>query len=125
MSAQIAADSRGASSIATGILGALFVLRGFAYSVDAPSWTQWINPLGWMQETRPAAGNHWWQLLLGIGFSAVMVAVAFRLQSRRDFGQGMIAPHPGPPRGRTLSALRLALRLNAGLYVTWTLRPSG
>lgn len=119
VTAQLGSDSRTANSMAVGTLGVLFLLRGFAYSVDAPKWTQWINPLGWIQETQPAAGNHWWPLLLALVFSVVMIAIAFVLQARRDFGQGMVAPRPGPARGRVRSAWRLTLRLNLGLYITW------
>ncbi|WP_336658670.1 ABC transporter permease [Leucobacter sp. USHLN153] len=121
ITAQLGSDARTASSLAVGALGALFLLRGFAYSVEAPSWTIWANPLGWMTETRPASGNHWWPLLYAIAFSAVALAIAFAFQARRDFDQGAIASRPGPARGRVRSTWRLALRLNAGPIVTWTI----
>lgn len=121
ITAQLGSDARTASSLAVGTLGALFMMRGFAYSVDAPTWTIWANPLGWMTETRPASGNHWWPLLLAVAFTAVALAVAFTLQSRRDFGQGAIAPRPGPERGRARGPLRLALRLNRGPIITWAI----
>lgn len=119
VTAQIGSDARTASSMAVGVLGALFVLCGFCYSIDAPSWTIWINPLGWMHETRPASGDHWWPLLLAVAFAAVAVAVAFVLQGRRDFAQGSIAPRPGPARGSDRSTWRLARRLNRGPALTW------
>lgn len=64
VTARIGSDSRTANSMAVGTLGVLFLARGFLFSVEATEWTTWINPLGWMQETRPATGNHWWPLLL-------------------------------------------------------------
>lgn len=121
ITAQLGGDSRTASSMAVGVLGALFVLRGFAYSIDADSWTIWANPMGWMTETRPATGNHWWPLLYALAFVVVSLGVAFILQARRDFGQGAVAPRPGPARGRVRSTFRLALRLNAGPVVTWAI----
>lgn len=120
VAAQIGSDARTASSLAVGTLGSLFLLRGFCSSLDAPAWTIWVNPLGWTLETRPASGNHWAPLLLALGFTAGTVLVAFALQSRRDFGQGSLAPRPGPARGTTRSTWRLAVRLNAGSIVTWT-----
>ena len=38
--------------MAIGVLGVLFVARGFLFSIEAPEWTIWINPLGWMNETK-------------------------------------------------------------------------
>lgn len=121
ITAQVGSDSRTANSIAVGVLGTLFVLRGFAYSIDADDWAIWINPLGWMTETRPATGNHWWPLLYALAFTVAALAIAFALQARRDFGQGAIAPRPGPARGSARTTWRLALRLNAGPIVTWAI----
>ena len=121
IAAQIGSDARTANSIAVGTLGVLFLLRGFAYSISAPSWTIWINPLGWMTETKPASGNNWWPILPAVLLTIVLLVVAFVLQSRRDFGVGAIAPRPGPARGTTRSTLRLALRINRGLLITWTI----
>ncbi|GCE75548.1 ABC transporter permease [Cellulomonas biazotea] len=119
VTAQIGSDARTASSMAVAVLGVLFLLCGFCYSVGAPAWTIWANPIGWMHETRPAAGDHWAPLLLAVAFAAAVAAVAFVLQGRRDFGQGTLAPRPGPARGATRSTWRLALRLNTGGLVTW------
>lgn len=121
VTAQIGSDSRTANSIAVGVLGTLFLLRGFAYSIEAPDWTLWANPLGWMTETKPAVGNHWWPLLLAAALTIVLLAIAFVLQSRRDFGQGALAPRPGPAHGRMHSTRALALRLNRGPIITWTI----
>lgn len=121
VTAQLGTDARTASSLAVGVLGVLFVLRGFAYSVDAPTWTIWVNPLGWMTETKPAVEDRWWPLLLAVALTAVLLVVAFRLQDRRDFDQGAIAPRPGPDRGRVRGPLGLALRLNRGSLVTWAI----
>lgn len=125
VTAQLGSDSRAANSLAIGTLGVLFLMRGFAYSIDAPSWTIWVNPLGWMTETRPATGDHWWPLLLALGFTTVAFAFAFTLQTRRDFGQGAIPPRPGPIRGSILSTWRLALRLNSGPVITWAVAFAG
>lgn len=119
ITAQLGSDARTANSIAMGALGTLFLLRGLAYAVDAPDWAIWLNPLGWMTETHPASGQVWWPLLLAVALTAVLLAVAFAVQSRRDFGVGAIAPRPGPVRGRARSTRSLALRINRGPIVTW------
>ncbi|AFR49132.1 ABC transporter permease [Gordonia sp. KTR9] len=121
VSAQVGSDARAATTISVSLLGVLFVLRGFLFSVNAPAWTTWINPLGWVQETRPATGDHWWPLLLGVIFVVVVGAAAFVLQGARDFGQGLVPARPGPSRGRVGSPLSLAFRLNRAPIVSWAL----
>ena len=119
ITAQLGGDARTASSLAVGVLGVLFVLRGFTYSIEAPEWTTWANPLGWMTETHPATENNWWPLLLAAVFTAIALVVAFILDARRDFGQGATAPRPGPARGKVRSTWHLALRINTGPILTW------
>ena len=119
IAAQLGSDARTANTLAASAFGILFMARGFAFSIEAPDWVQWANPLGWMSQTLPATENRWWPLLLGVGLMVVLVAVAFVLQTRRDFGVGAIAPRPGPARGRQRSVWGLALRLNRGPMITW------
>lgn len=121
VAAQIGADARTSTSLSIGTLGTLFILRGFASSVEAPEWTLWINPLGWMQETAPAGENLWWPLALGVALTGVLLAVAFALEGGRDFGQGLITPGPGPRRGKARSAWGLTWRLNRGSALTWAI----
>lgn len=119
VSAQTASEARTAATLAVGTLGVLFVARGYLYSVDAPDWTVWLTPQGWMQETAPSTAHDWWPLLLGVALTVVLLVVAFALQARRDFGQGSIPPRPGPARGTVRHPLALALRLNRGPLITW------
>lgn len=121
VAAQLGSDSRAANSFAASVLGVLFILRGFAYAIDAPEWTIWANPLGWMTETRPAVENTWWPLGYAVALTAVLLVIAFILQGRRDFGEGAIAPRPGRAHGRVRSTWRLAVRLNRGQLMTWTI----
>lgn len=121
VAAQLGSDARTANSISIGTFGGLFLLRGFAYSVNAPVWTIWANPLGWLTQTRPAAGNHWWPLWFTLVFAAVALAIAFSLQARRDFAEGVFAPRTGAARGTIGSTGGLAWRLNRGHLLTWAI----
>ncbi len=122
VAAQIGSDARSATSIAVTTLGVAFVARGYIDASDAPAWTIWLTPLGWTQEVRPAAGNTWWPLLACLALAVVGVAAASVLQARRDFGMGMVPPRPGPPRGgAVVTVWGLAVRLNRGAVISWTL----
>jgi ABC-2 type transport system permease protein len=122
VAAQLGSDARSASTLAIGVLGALFVVRGYIDAVQAPEWTTWATPFGWLEHVAPAAENNPWPLLLPLAAAAALLAVAFWLQSRRDFGRGMISPRRGPARGGWESSLwGVVVRLNAGTVATWVL----
>ncbi|MDO4888248.1 MAG: hypothetical protein Q3979_06050 [Actinomycetaceae bacterium] len=118
---QLGANGQSASTLAVATLGALFAARGFAYSMELPEWTIWINPLGWMTMTKPAHANAWWPLLPGLALAAIALVVAFALQSRRDYGEGLVTPNPGPAHGSLAGPFALTLRLSRTTIVTWTL----
>ncbi|WP_312180460.1 multidrug ABC transporter permease [Arthrobacter sp.] len=119
VSAQLAAEAHTANSVAVSALGVLFLLRGVLEALAAPEWTAWINPMGWISQTRPADTNTWWPLLLVVALMLVLVALAFVIQFNRDFGQGAISPKPGPGTGRLRGPWSLALRLNRATAITW------
>lgn len=120
VAAQIGSDARAAASIAVTTLGVAFVARGYLDASDAPEWTAWLTPLGWLQQVRPAGGTRWWPLLLCAGLAALAVAVAGALQHRRDFGLGLVAPRAGPGRAHlVVRPAALALRVNRSSIISW------
>ena len=119
---QIASESRTANSLAITVLGAAFLVRGYIDAVAPTSWTIWLSPLGWTQQVAPATENNWRPLLLCLALTAALVAVAMVLQSRRDFGFGLIPTAPGPARGGAVTSVwGLAGRLNRGPIISWTI----
>jgi ABC-2 type transport system permease protein len=121
VSAQLSANARTASGIALAVLGASYALRaGGDAGADALSW---LSPIGWAQQARPFAEERWWPLLLLLGVTIALVALAFRLLARRDHGAGLLPERPGPPTaapalGRPLG---LALRLQRGTLIAWAI----
>ena len=95
------------------LLGATFASTGWMFTGFAAVASQ----LG--TEARPATGNNWLPLVYAVVLTIVCLALAFVLQSKRDFGQGAITPNPGPARGRIRSPWGLAVHINAGLLLTW------
>lgn len=121
VTAQLGSDARTATTLAVATLGTTFLLRGYLGSVEAADWTTWLTPQGWMEYTQPSIDNVWWPLLLAVVFTVVVSAAAFVLQARRDFGQGVIAPRPGPASGTVRSVGALAWKLNIAPLITWTI----
>lgn len=118
--AQVGSDARTASGISIAILGILYVLRGYFGSIGSAGWTAWITPFGWLEKVHPGSDNNPWPLLLAITFAGLLIAVAFLLENRRDFGQGLIRTRPGPDRARSArNAWGLAFKLHRGSVFAW------
>ena len=124
VTAQLSPSSRFARGSAFAVLAAAFTLRavGDASSATGDSVLSWLSPLGWSLEVRPYAGDRFSVLLLHVLLTAVLVAVAYRLLAQRDLGAGLLAERPGPATAarRLRGVLSLALRLDRGSMLLWT-----
>lgn len=87
------------------------------------SWAQWLVPLEWGMLMRPFAGNRWWVALLGLGLFVGLVLLAFRLESLRDHGAGLVGSRPGRATapGWLRGAEGLAWRLQRGSLLGWSM----
>ncbi|MCD6640607.1 MAG: hypothetical protein LT071_11930 [Nocardioides sp.] len=120
VTSQVGSDARVASSLAIAVIGGLYVLRGYVDSSGAADWLTWLTPFGWFERAAPATENDVRPLLLAVAVAAVLVLVAFWLQARRDFGQGLVASSSGPEAGRLSATIPgLALRLHRGPLLGW------
>ncbi len=120
VTAQLASIARTANSLAVVVLGASFLVRGYADTLAGSEWVLWYSPLGWLQMTEPTKENNPIPLVATLGLGIALVAIAFTLMSRRDFGMGFIPPRRGPARGTTVSTVwGLAWRLHRGPAFAW------
>lgn len=117
---QVATTSRGANTIASVVLGIFYVLRMLGDLGDGR--LTWLSPIGWGQEMQPWGANRWWVLALLLGLAVALCLVAMRLEARRDLGAGLVAERPGPAGApvRYASPLGLALRLQRGPVIGWS-----
>lgn len=120
VTAQLSESSRTANGIAAAALGALYLVRAAADG-GGPAWLSWCTPIGWLEKTRPYAGDRWWVLALDLAASLVLAAVALKLAADRDFGAGLLPSRPGSPRaGWDLRGVGgLAWRLQRGALIGW------
>ena len=117
--AQVTENTRVVYGVAGALLGAAFVLRAVGDIGDGT--ISWLSPIGWVQKTRPFAGEKWWPFVPTLFAIAVLVAVANGFAARRDLGAGLVQPRPGR-RGASPSLgnpFGLAVRLQRGSLVGW------
>lgn len=116
---QLAQSTRTAHLAGLSVITAAFVLRAL---VDGLGWdAAWASPLGWLAEVRPFAEPRVWPLLAHAGAALVLLALAVVVARSRDLGSGVLAPRPGPARGRSSlgTVTGAAWRLTRGAALAW------
>ncbi|GIL36816.1 ABC transporter permease [Phycicoccus sp. DTK01] len=120
---QLASTTRGAGGLAFGTLGAAFVLRAAADSVDdgVVHALGWASPLGWAGRVEPYGPDRTWVLLLGLAVLVAGVATGLAVLGRRDLGAGVLPARLGPARAaRSLTGpFALVSRLATGTVTGW------
>ncbi|HEY3436460.1 MAG TPA: ABC transporter permease [Actinotalea sp.] len=118
---RIASTARGANALGSSVLGVFYVLRMVGDLGDGR--LSWASPVGWGQQMEPWGANRWWPLALLILLAVALLGVAAAMEARSDVGSGLLAARPGragAPR-RYATPLGLALRLQRGAIIGWTL----
>ncbi|MEI6360914.1 MAG: ABC transporter permease [Actinomycetes bacterium] len=121
LAGQLTSTSRAANGLASAVLGAFYILRMMGDLGDGR--LTWVSPVGWGQEMQPWGANRWWPLGLMLLLTALLLAVAARLEAHRDLGAGLLPDRAGrasAPAGYAWP-LGLALRLQRGPIIGWTL----
>lgn len=119
IAAQVVGGGRAALGLASTMLAVMFVVRAVG-DVTAPA-LSWGSPIGWGQAIRAFADERWWVLIIPVGASTGLLALAVHLQSRRDVGAGMLPQRIGSATAgpRLGSAFGLAVRLQRALVAGW------
>lgn len=121
---QLSSSARAANAIAMIVLAVAYLLRALGDvmgDAEGPTALSWLSPIGWGQQVRPFAGDHFIVLLIPVLFTVPALWLAFALQARRDLGAGLLPDRPG--RSSAAPGLRspiaLAWRLQYPLLVGW------
>ncbi|WP_163544088.1 ABC transporter permease [Occultella kanbiaonis] len=117
---QLAATARGANMLAGIVLGIFYVLRMVGDLGDGT--LTWFSPIGWGQKMEPWGANRWWPFLLMLAVAVVLIGIARALEGRRDLASGLLPERPGPAAAARplLRPIGLALRLQRGVIIGWT-----
>lgn len=122
VAAQLTAGARAANGLSVGVIAVTYGLRAVGdLSEPGPSFLSWLSPIGWNQQIRAFAGDHWWVLVLPVLLSAVLIPAACALRSRRDLGAGLRAERPGPAVGSLSGVWALAVRLQYKVWLAWAI----
>lgn len=119
VAAQLTESARTAIGIAATGLLASYVLR-FVADGSGFQALKWLSPQGWSHLIRPYGEENWAAVIPSVALAIIVITLAYRLNTRRDLGLGLIAQRPGPAGSTRLrSPLALAWRLQRGLLSGW------
>ncbi|MFC7618800.1 ABC transporter permease [Microlunatus sp. GCM10028923] len=101
---------------------AFHLVRGIgAMGGASTEWLVWLTPNGWLEHTRPFAGEQWWVFALIAGWVLLLGTLAYAIAARRDLGAGAVPARSGAPVAP--ASLRgpfgLAWRLHRAMLITW------
>lgn len=120
VTAQVTENTRVVYGVGGAFLGAAFVLRGVGDIGDGT--ISWLSPIGWVQKTRPFAGEQWWPFLIIVAATGLLAGLASALARRRDLGAGLVPPRAGRARAAPSlgSPWGLATRLQRASLIGWS-----
>jgi ABC-2 type transport system permease protein len=118
---QLAPTRRIAIELGSAAVGVFWLLRVVADTSSSASWLRWATPLGWAEELRPFTGAQPLVLLLPIAATVALLAIAARIDARRDLGTGLLAANDtADPRLALLSSpTAFALRQERWSLAVW------
>lgn len=121
VAAQLTSTTRSMAGLAGAVIAAAYALRAVGDVGNGA--LSWLSPIGWYQQMYAFSGLRWWPALLLLAAGLVMVAAAYAVFERRDFGSGVLAARPGPARGSTRlgTPFGLAWRLQRGSVLGWSI----
>jgi len=83
----------------------------------------WLSPIGWGEKMEPWAYNRGWLIIPTIILTAALIAVAFVIEARRDYGSGVLKDKKGKSEAKPLMrrSWGLILHLYKGSIIGWSI----
>jgi ABC-2 type transport system permease protein len=83
----------------------------------------WLSPIGWGEEMAPWAQNRGWLIIPVIILTAALIAVAFVIESLRDYGSGVLKDKKGKSEAKPLMlrSWGFILHLYKGSIIGWSI----
>ncbi|NMB00622.1 MAG: ABC transporter permease [Firmicutes bacterium] len=117
--AQLTETSRAAMGYSFSFLGLAFLLRAIGDISSEP--LALISPLGLVLRTQVFVNDYWWPILIVLLAAGLITLGAFKLNTIRDLGAGLVAARPGRNRASRFlqSPLGLVWRLEKTTIIGW------
>jgi ABC-2 type transport system permease protein len=83
----------------------------------------WISPIGWGEKMEPWAYNRGWLIIPFLLLTATLIAIAFVIEARRDYGSGVLKDKKGKSKATPLMCRSwgLILHLYKGSIIGWSI----
>lgn len=119
VASQMAETSRGASSIAFGVLIVSYIIRALGdINMETLSY---FSPIGWLVRSDVFVGNQWWPIIALLIGTAVFVFVALYLNIKRDINVGLLPARKGKAKASAFlkTTIGLIWRLERITLLCW------
>lgn len=117
---QLSASASLANSTGSIVIAAFYALRMVGDMGNNAM--VWISPIGWGEKMAPWAENRGWLIIPAIVLTAVLIAIALIIESRRDYGAGVLRERNGRADATPLMrhSWGLLLHLYKGAIIGWS-----
>jgi ABC-2 type transport system permease protein len=122
VTAQLWRQARAASGAAMGALALAALVRGAGDVIDnSGSALSWFSPIAWAQQMRAFVDLRWWPFVLLVVLAVALMALAFVLEGRRQYDDGVIPSTGEHPNARPIrNVFGLHLVLQRGQTIGWS-----
>lgn len=119
---QLSASSSLANSTGSIIIVVFYCMRMIG-DMGSNDTLTWLSPIGWGEKMAPWAQNRGWLVIPVIILTAALLAAAFVIESRRDYGSGILQEKKGKSQATPLMrhSWGLILHLYKGSIIGWSI----
>lgn len=119
---QLSASASLANSTGSIVIVAFYCMRMIG-DMGSNNTLTWLSPIGWGEKMAPWAENRGWLIIPAIILTAALIVAAFVIESRRDYGSGVLQEKKGKSEASPLMrrSWGLILHLYKGSIIGWSI----